>query len=50
MDADKGLLGQVFGLGVILGHAQQVIVDRPLVFGKDIAKACWLVCLSLPLL
>ena len=46
MDPDKDLLGQVFGF--VLGHAQQVIVDKALVFVNDAGKDQGVTCLVLP--
>ncbi len=37
MDPDKGTLGQVFDF--VLGHSQQVVVDKALVFVKDAGKS-----------
>ena len=48
MDPDKDLLGQVFGF--VLGHAQQVIVDKALVFVNDAGKDQGVTCLVLPVL
>ena len=38
MDPDESLLGQVLGFGLILGHPQQVVVDRVSVFAKNLSK------------
>ena len=38
MDPDESLLDQVFCLSLVLGHAQQIVVDGTLVFMKDVGK------------
>ncbi len=45
MDPEKGLLGQATGF--VLGHAQQVVVYKALVFVKDASKAQGVIPLAL---
>ncbi len=47
MNPDKRFLSQVFGLGLVLSHPQQVVVDGPFIFDKDSGKVRGLAFLTL---
>jgi len=47
MSPNESFLGQVLGLGLVLSHSQQVVVDWALVFMEDIGKIQRLTSLAL---